>query len=131
MHELALAESIARTVLQEVDRQHLPPVQKIVVRIGGLHAVVPEALAFSFKAIAADTCLGEAQLEIESIPIEGVCRECGGAFAVDRFLFACPACGSGKIQVTRGEELEVAYLEVADTPPLPPGNSVDHRQPWG
>jgi hydrogenase nickel incorporation protein HypA/HybF len=115
VHELALADSIARTVLQEIDRQKLPPVQKIVVRIGELHAVVPEALEFSFQAITADTCLSQAKLEIEPIPVEGHCCECQDDFAVRNFLFACPRCGSGKVKVRRGEEFEIAYLEVADT----------------
>jgi hydrogenase nickel incorporation protein HypA/HybF len=112
MHELSIADAIVHTVLQEIERQHLPPVQKVVVRVGALSGVVPDALQFGFEAITAGTPLAQTILEIEPVPIQGRCNECEHTFPVEEFLFACPVCQSGNIQVTRGEELDIAYLEV-------------------
>ncbi|MBI3950399.1 MAG: hydrogenase maturation nickel metallochaperone HypA [Acidobacteria bacterium] len=112
MHELSIAEAIVSTVLQEIERQQLPPVQKIVVRVGALSGVVPEALQFGFEAITADTSLANAKLEIEQVPVQGKCHDCSHEFAVEDFLFVCPLCRSGRIEVIRGEELDIAYLEV-------------------
>lgn len=114
MHELAIAESILTSVEQEIERRQLPAVQKIVVRVGALSGVVPEALQFSFEAIRTDTALAETRLEIEWVDVHGFCRSCGREFDVEDLLFACPICGSGGIEVTRGQELEIAYLEVDD-----------------
>jgi hydrogenase nickel incorporation protein HypA/HybF len=114
MHELSIATSIVETVLQEIARKHLPPVQTIAVRIGALSCVDPEALRFGFDSIISGTPLANTKLEIEFVPVQGKCRACGQEFAVEDFVFACPHCQSGQIEVTRGEELDIAYLEVAE-----------------
>lgn len=114
MHELSIATSIVDTVLQEIERKNLPPVQTIAVRIGALSSVDPEALRFSFEAITAETPLAKTKLEIEHVPVRGKCHTCGLDFTVEDFIFACPSCQSGQIEVMTGEELEIAYLEVED-----------------
>ncbi|MDZ7343467.1 MAG: hydrogenase maturation nickel metallochaperone HypA [candidate division KSB1 bacterium] len=115
MHELSIATSIVETVLQEIAQKKLPLVQTIAVRIGALSAVDPEALRFGFDAIISDTPLSKTKLEIELVPVRGKCRACGQEFAVEDFVFACPLCQSGEIEVTGGEELDIAYLEVEET----------------
>ncbi len=113
MHELSLAASIIESVTQEAARKNLPPVQTIALRIGALSNVDPEALRFGFDAIVMDTQLANAKLEIEFVPVQGKCRACGREFNVIDFVFMCPFCQSGEIEVARGEELEISYLEVA------------------
>lgn len=114
MHELSIATSIVDSVLQEVARRKLPPVQTIALRLGALSSVDPEALRFGFDAIIGDTPLANAKLEIEFVPVQGKCRACMHEFAVHDFVFACPRCASGRIDTTRGDELDIAYLEVAE-----------------
>lgn len=114
MHELSIADAIVKSVLQEMHNRRLPSVQAIVLHIGVLSDVDPEALRFGFEAMTADTALADTALKIELIPVEGRCRSCGQAFAVNDFVFACSACQSGQIEVTRGNELDIAYLEVDD-----------------
>lgn len=112
MHELSIATSIVETVLHEIDRKHLAPVQSIGVRIGALSNVDPEALRFGFEAAIVDTPLVDTKLEIEFVAVQGKCRACNHEFAVQDFVFSCAHCGSGQIETTRGEELDIAYLEV-------------------
>ncbi|NUO79725.1 hydrogenase maturation nickel metallochaperone HypA [candidate division KSB1 bacterium] len=114
MHELSIATSIVDTVLQEIQRKNLPPVQAIAVRIGALSSVDPEALRFGFDAIIIATPLAHTKLEIEFVPVQGKCRGCDREFSVVDFVFMCPFCQSGQIEVTHGEELEISYLEVAE-----------------
>ncbi|RMF58452.1 MAG: hydrogenase maturation nickel metallochaperone HypA [Calditrichaeota bacterium] len=115
MHELALADSIVSTVRREVERQNLPPVKTIVVRIGALSAVVPDALLFNYEVLTRDTPLERAKLVIEEVPVRARCRACRREFSVDGLVFACPECDSGQIDVIAGEELDIAYIEVEDT----------------
>lgn len=113
MHELSIAASIIQTVTQEIARRKLPPVQTIAVRLGALSSVDPEALRFGFDAIIIDTPLAKTKLEIEFVAVQGKCRACKNEFAVQDFVFACPLCDSGQIETTRGDELDIAYLEVS------------------
>ena len=115
MHELSIAQSIIETVLREKQEKHLPEVKSIVLRIGALSGVVPEALQFGYDALIIDTPLAQTELKIEHIPVQGQCKQCGREFEVQDFFFACPHCGSGDLDITHGEELDIAYLEVEET----------------
>lgn len=114
MHELTIANSILQAVVREMELRNLRDVETIVLRIGALSDVVPEALEFNFDIIKADTPLAQTKLVMEQVPLKGQCRACAQAFEVVNYLFACPKCGSGQIEITQGEELDIAYLEVAD-----------------
>lgn len=115
MHELAIASSIVDTVSQEVERKQLGAVIAVGLRIGALTDVVPDALEFGFRAITAGTVLEGARLEIESVPVAGQCDACGETFDVKGLVFICPSCGSSDTKVTRGQELDIAYIEVDDS----------------
>ena len=116
MHELAIANSIMNTVLDEARKHDYKSVTAIGLRIGALTDVVPEALEFGFSAIAGGTLLEGARLEIENVPVQGKCSGCGETFEVKGFVFVCPGCGSSDIAVEKGQELDIAYIEVNDGP---------------
>ena len=67
MHELAISESIVEQV-----RERLPDarVVRVLVEVGALTAVVPDALRFSFDVCAQGTGLEGATLEIATTPGE-------------------------------------------------------------
>ncbi len=114
MHELAIAESIIKTVLDEAERKNLGPVKKIVVRVGALTDIVPDALQFGFEAASADTELEGTKLEIKTIPVAGKCKSCGKGFEVEEHIFICPSCESFDIEMTTGGELDIEYIEADD-----------------
>ena len=114
MHELAIAASILKTVEQETTSRGLQPVAQVGVRVGALSGVLPEALAFGFEALVAETPLAGCRLKIEQVPAQAQCQACSHTFDVADFFFRCPACGSVQVAVTHGYELDIAYLEVED-----------------
>ena len=116
MHELSIAQSIMETVLREQEQRRLPPVTEIGVRIGALSGVLPDALQFGFDAIIIGTPLEGCRFVIEEVPVQGDCAACGESFTVDDLVFCCPACGSGRIDLTHGFEMDMAYFEVEDAP---------------
>jgi len=112
VHELAIANSIVNTVLEEAKKRNFKSVAAIGLKIGALTDVVPEALEFGFSAIVAGTLLERTKLEIESVPVTGACSACREIFEVQGFVFACPSCGSSDITVEKGQELDIVYIEV-------------------
>lgn len=114
MHELAIADSIIKTVLEEAERRKLGYIKKIAVRIGALTDIVPDALQFGFDAASADTELRQTILEINTIPVAGECKSCGKKFEVREHIFVCPACQSFNIETISGDELDIEYIEVDD-----------------
>ena len=118
LHELAIAQSILKTVRHEQRQRRLPTVASVGVRVGALSGVLPDALQFGFEALVAGTPLEACTLTIEHVPVRGACSVCETTFEVQDFRFCCPHCGSGRIDVTQGYELDIAYLDTgADAAP--------------
>lgn len=110
MHELYIATEIISIIQEEMAKRHLNRIKEVGIRLGALSGVDPEALAFSFEAATIDTPQSGSRLVIEHIPVCGRCRSCKKDFRVKEFIFMCPSCCSTDIEVTQGEELDLAYL---------------------
>lgn len=115
MHELGIAQSIVETVLAKMREDGYTSVSEIGLRIGVLTDIVPDALEFGFEASVRDTPLVQTRLLIERVPVKGRCRSCGNEFTVEQFQFICPRCDSREIEMTQGDELEIAYIEVQES----------------
>ena len=113
MHELSIASAILEAAQREAALHQNAPLEKIAVRVGELAAVDPEALRFSFEMITKATKFEPVKLELELIPRTNRCADCGTEFAVKDFEFRCPSCGGENTSFLRGDELELAYLELA------------------
>jgi len=43
-----------------------------------------------------------------------ICRRCHQTFHIEQFMFLCPACGVGDVDVVSGRELQVSEIELAE-----------------
>lgn len=111
MHELSIAASIVEIAAAHAEGRRVVVVH---VRIGHLRQVVPSALAFSFELVAEGTVVEGAKLEIESVPVEGLCRGCGAHNRLPAFPLRCGSCGSFDLELVAGEELLVESLELEE-----------------
>jgi hydrogenase nickel incorporation protein HypA/HybF len=110
MHEIAVAESVVEAVGAHVGRA---PVARVVLEIGRLTCVEPDAVRFCFEACARGTPVEGAVLEIVEIAGRARCRSCGAEdVEVDPRLPLCD-CGSADLDVTQGQQLRVSTVEVA------------------
>jgi hydrogenase nickel incorporation protein HypA/HybF len=110
MHELAIAESIVEAVGERLAGAR---VTRVVVEVGALACVEPDAIRFCFAACARGTVVDGAALEIVEIAARARCRTCGAAgVAVDARIPLCP-CGSADLDIVDGGQLRVRAVEVA------------------
>lgn len=109
MHELSIAEAIVRVALQRADGRRI---RGVGVLVGHLRQVVPSALRFGFEMTTAGTVADGAELEIEEVPAVGVCRRCAVETRQRSFPLTCRECGGVDLEITRGEELRVEWLDV-------------------
>jgi hydrogenase nickel incorporation protein HypA/HybF len=112
MHELSIAASILETAQRETALRRSAALQKVAVRVGELSAVDPEALRFGFEMLTKGTEMEAVELDVEFIARTNRCDACGKDFAVKELEFRCPACGNDETVFIRGDELEIAYLEL-------------------
>ena len=112
MHELSIAQSIINSVIEEKEKKKYADIATIGLRIGALSGIMPDALLFGFDALKEDTVLAGATLDIVKVPIEAVCTACNTTFEVLQLHFRCPTCNSEKTRLLRGQEIEIAYLDL-------------------
>jgi hydrogenase nickel incorporation protein HypA/HybF len=110
MHEMAIAQGILDIVQQHVPPAQVPEVAAVRVRVGSLSGVVAESLAFCFEALATETPLARARLDIERVPARCACGDCGQRFAPEAMVFLCPACGGGRTHPESGGDLQVVHV---------------------
>lgn len=87
-------------------------VKRVVVEIGALSHVDPEALRFCFDAAARGTAVENGTLEIRQVAATAWCHDCLRTVEVAERGGACPRCNGGKLIVQEGEEMRLKELEV-------------------
>ena len=112
MHEMSLAEGVLQIVEDAGRTQGFSRVKAVILEIGQLSAVEPEAMRFCFDAVSRGTLAEGAQLEVIAVPGEGLCFSCGQTVAIAVLHDPCPACGGFPVQATGGTEMRVKELEV-------------------
>ncbi|MBA3020258.1 hydrogenase maturation nickel metallochaperone HypA [Propionicimonas sp.] len=120
MHELSLCNSIARAVIQNAQGRRVTSVR---LRVGALRQVVPETLVYCWSIASRGPILDGSVLEVEHVPAEIECGDCGTRSELSRFNLSCPSCGNHEVKVVSGEEMLIESIEVADEaepPEAPP-----------
>jgi hydrogenase nickel incorporation protein HypA/HybF len=109
MHELSLTETLIDLVQEQVQGAQ---VQRVVLEIGQLSAVLPEAMQFCFTACCAGTSLAAAQLEIVEVPGLAHCQDCGASVALEQPFGLCDRCGSLNLHIVQGQDLLLKSIEL-------------------
>lgn len=112
MHEMALCQGVVDLIDEEAGRQKFGRVKTVVLEIGVLGHVEPEAMLFCFDAVSRGTRVEGARLVIEPVPGAGWCLDCGKTVPLTERFGACPDCGRHRVQMTAGDELKLRELEV-------------------
>ncbi len=112
MHEMSLAESMLEIIERQALAQPFRRVRSVVLEIGALAAVEPEAMRFCFDAVTRGTIAEGAALAIVATPGQGWCLTCAKSVPLAEQFALCPECGDGHVQVTGGTEMRVKELEV-------------------
>ena len=113
MHEMAVAEGIIQVITEKLKEQDSKAeVRKVHLKIGKLTCVEPEALRLSFEILARETPLEKSSLYIKSVPITGKCKDCGKSLRLTKLDFACPYCGSFRLEIRTGRELFIESIDI-------------------
>lgn len=108
MHEFGIMQEMLATVLQHAEGRR---VRRVVLEIGALACVVPDAMRFGFETCTPGTLAEGAELTIQHAPGRGRCRNCGVEFPLETPVAFC-GCGSASIEWLSGQELRIIEMEV-------------------
>ena len=115
MHELSIVEGIVRTTLDFAEENGIEAIQKVVVQVGTLTGVLPKYLRMYYPDVVEHTPLEGSELEVEEIPAEVFCRNCGCTFSpsVEQMEWECPECGEDDYEILHGNELIIREVATA------------------
>jgi hydrogenase nickel incorporation protein HypA/HybF len=108
MHEIGITQEIVALVAARATGRR---VHRVVVEIGRLSAVLPDAVRFCFDLCAQDTTVEGAELQIVETPGTARCRACGLVLELDRPYGRC-GCSGTDLEWLTGEELRIIEIEV-------------------
>jgi hydrogenase nickel incorporation protein HypA/HybF len=115
MHELALTQEIVDVVCRRIAGAGAgarpPRVTRVVLEVGRLAAVMPDAIRFCFDLCAEGTPLEGASLDVVEVAGRGRCRTCGSEVVLERPFGTC-GCGCTDLEWLSGDELAIKEVEV-------------------
>ncbi len=114
MHEMGIALEIIDIVRASIPAD-MPDavVARVNLKVGKLSAIVPESLRFCFEIAAKETQIAGAVLHIEAVPVTARCEACQREWEITEPVFSCEACGSGKVKLLSGKELDIVSIELS------------------
>ena len=92
------------------DREGAEKINVIHLRIGEMAGINYESLKFAFEILSKGTRAEGGRLEYEKVDLRVTCAECSHEFSPEELVFRCPECGSGRIDIISGREMEVDYI---------------------
>ncbi|WP_026731091.1 hydrogenase maturation nickel metallochaperone HypA [Fischerella sp. PCC 9605] len=110
MHELGITQNIVAIVSEHARGSK---VQRVLLEIGKLSAIMPDAIRFCFDICSQGTVLEGSKLEILETPGLGRCRQCGTEIPLEQPFGMCN-CGSLQIDLIAGEELKIKEIEIEE-----------------
>ncbi len=108
MHEMALTQDLVGLIAENCAGRR---VTRVVLEVGKLAAVVPDAFRFCFELCAEGTPAEGAELEIIELMGRGLCRDCKQESPLESAFDRCP-CGSMSLEFLSGEQLQLREVEV-------------------
>ncbi len=112
MHELSIAASLLDVAREEARRHGALRVTRIRCRIGALRQVDPWLMREAFEIAKVDSPASEATLDITPVGTTLECLECECKTESDTWRFDCPVCGSLRVKLTGGDEIELTSMEL-------------------
>ncbi len=91
-------------------RERAERVDVIHLRIGEMTGINYQSLEFAFEILSKGTRAEGGRLEYDRVDLRGKCAECSREFSPEELVFRCPDCGSGRVDIIAGREMEVDYI---------------------
>ena len=117
MHELPVTRSLLELALQHAAAAGGGRVTALHVEVGRLSGVIDRFVQFYWDIVSEGTPAEGARLHFNTIPIEMECRNCSRRFEPDGESYACPACEATEVTVVRGDEFNLAAIDLDQTGP--------------
>lgn len=114
MHEMSLAMSVAEIAERTMVSYPRKRLTAIELTVGEMAGVEMQSFRTALDAVIRTSQWPDASVEINLLPAESCCINCGCRFHPKAIYSACPKCGNGACSIIAGTEFRVDALRMAD-----------------
>lgn len=128
MHEIAISETICKTIEKEAKNMGMEKVKTAKLRIGVMNAFDESNLELCLKGYQDNPLIADIKFDIEAIPVTIECNECHHEYKDERFddfdfahktahapgLYLpspCPKCKAETGKMIGGNEMELVSID--------------------
>jgi len=115
MHEVAICQSIVKTLGEELEEEQFQNVREVHLRVGALSCVEPKILTHVFKYVIEGSPFHRCRLYAHTVEVLAACEHCNSNFKVEHYRFICPACNRPSSTIIEGNELTI-YKIILEEP---------------
>ena len=112
MHELSIVTSLLDAATAEARRYGATVVRAVHCRIGVLRQVDTALLREAFDIARTDGIAQDARLVITTVGMTLQCHDCDTTVQLPTWELECPRCGSDRIELSGGDDLDLTSLEM-------------------
>ena len=110
MHELGIVMEVVKSVERFAEKNGVTKIERLTLQIGELSSVIPKYVRDCYPAAVDGTLMEYTQLEIEILPGNGLCKECGNVFNVLENKGKCSSCNSKEMELLSGREFLIKEI---------------------
>lgn len=110
MHELGILIQVIQRVETIAKQNQITHIEKLVLQIGELSAMIPDYIRACYPAAVEGTMLEKAELEIEILVGNGLCTDCQTVYQLIPHERTCPKCASKRFEVLSGKEFNIKEI---------------------
>ena len=111
MHEIGVLTKAIKMVEEVAEQNQITKVKYITLEIGELTGYLPVFFEKYFPIVTEDKpVVRDAELKIQIVRGEALCRECQTLYNVMRHQGRCPKCKSREKQILGGQEFLVKEI---------------------
>jgi hydrogenase nickel incorporation protein HypA/HybF len=109
---MSIAINIVEIAADAALNDNAKKINKIILEIGALSGIVPDALQFCYESACKNTIAEGSVLEINTISAAAICNKCDHHFQTNSLAISCPKCGEIVVNISGGRELQVKSINV-------------------
>ncbi len=110
MHELGVVMEVVRVVEDYAKENDVEKIHTVVLQIGQISSMIPKYIYDVYPAATHGTLLEDSKLDIEILPANARCRECGQVFNAVENRGTCPKCQDTGMELLSGREFYIKEI---------------------
>lgn len=112
MHELGIAQEMLKIAFDYANKNQAKRITAFNIVMSAAVDESEDSLRFHFENLMRGTMAEGAKIEIERVPVQAQCIDCGNEFALESLGVICPKCNSARIRPRVTDEFKLTSIDV-------------------